>query len=800
MKRRLLVLDDDPTIGATVAMIAESAGFESVATTAPEEFFRLLDDAWPSHIALDLVMPEMDGVQVMTHLAARQCKAGIVITSGVGSRVLDAAKRSAAEHGLNIVGTLSKPFTPAALRALLLAAEPGAWDETDTDLHQLAPRVQTDPEISRADLVRAIAENELFLVYQPQVSCRNGEVSGFEALVRWRHPSLGIVMPDRFIPIAEGTGLIDAVTDRVVELGFAWLARSFPCQPEDAPADEVDQDQLATLSINLSARSLGDRDFVEDLLEACLRHKLSPERIILELTESSAMRDPVATLDQLTRMRMKGFQLSIDDFGTGFSSMLQLARLPFSEIKVDKSFVMAAMQSVESRAVIRSIIELGNSFGLRTVAEGVEDAGTLEYLAGLGCDIAQGYFISRPMPDQDLANWLAARSAETPAVAPGTARIQARASVEAFRWDESLITGLETVDGQHKRLVQLINRFGAALVSESGVSRRDIDIVFSELVDYANYHFREEETMMAAVGLHDGYIEFHRSEHANFIAQLLHLRDTGDSEQPESLQPALRFLIHWLAYHILGVDQGMARQVQAVREGMNPQDAAQQQPAREAGQEPLVKALTALFELLSQSNRALREANRELEEKVFEHMEASNQANRQLAVIARTDPLTGIPNRRHALAVLNLEWESALAESDPLACLLIDADHLKPVNDIHGHEAGDMVLRSLADCLQDAVRMDDVVCRWGGDEFLVILPSTDLAGAQEMAENIRRAVGRLRVVAGKVEWPGSVSIGIAAYDAGMSGPEDLIKALDETVCAAKHAGGNAVLTAPAAPG
>ena len=685
------------------------------------------------------------------------------------------------------------------MRTLLLESETGVWDDTDTGLHELIPKASTDPEINAADLTRALAEDELFLAYQPQVNCRNGEVSGFEALVRWRHPSLGIVMPDRFIPIAEDAGLIDAVTDRVVELGFAWLSASFPCQPDGAPADETDEAEAATLSINMSASSLGDRDFVEDLLGACMRHQLKPERIILEMTETSAMRDPVATLDQLTRMRMKGFQLSIDDFGTGFSSMLQLARLPFSEIKVDKSFVMTAMQSMESRAVVRSVIELGKSFGLRTVAEGVEDAGTLEYLAGLGCDIAQGYHIGRPMPEQDLASWLAARPAALAEVAPGLPQAEPMAQVESFRWDSSFMTGLEAVDQQHRRLVELINRFGTALTQASGSSRGHVEAVFSELVDYAKYHFSEEETMMAAVGLDSSYIEFHRAQHAGFIAELFHLRESADPARPESLQAALRFLIHWLVYHILGVDQGMARQVKAVREGASPRDAAElKAPAAEAGRQPLVQALAGLFELLSQRTRQLREANLELEKKVFEHMEASNQANRQLAAIAMTDPLTGIPNRRHALAVLNREWVGALAESRPLACLMVDADHLKPVNDTHGHEAGDTVLRTLADCLQDAVRTDDVVCRLGGDEFLVIMPSTDLAGAQQLAEKVLRAVECLRVATGAEEWRGSVGIGIAVRDEGMDGPEDLVMASDEALFTAKRAGGHSMATEPAA--
>lgn len=376
-------------------MIAESIGFKSRSTTDPAEFFRLLETWQPGHIALDLVMPEMDGVQVMVRLAEKSCSARIIITSGMGNRVLNAAGRSAAEHGLMIVGILSKPFTPMALRALLQKPETGRVAHVIPGV--VTPPPQAGDELTPDELRQAISDQQLVLAYQPQVTAEGCELAGFEALVRWQHPVRGMIMPDHFITMAESCGLINDLTDRVFDIGLGWLARAFPCNDVEGAG--------ITLSINISAAALNDRDFVEDALQACARHGVDPGRVILELTESSAMHDPTAALDQLTRMRMKGFQLSIDDFGTGFSSILQLARLPFSELKVDKSFVMSAMDSMESRAVIRSVVDLGNSLGLRTVAEGVEDAATLEFLKGIGCSVAQGYFISRPMPADKAASW-----------------------------------------------------------------------------------------------------------------------------------------------------------------------------------------------------------------------------------------------------------------------------------------------------------------------------------------------------------------------------------------------------------
>jgi EAL domain-containing protein (putative c-di-GMP-specific phosphodiesterase class I) len=199
-------------------------------------------------------------------------------------------------------------------------------------------------------------------------------------------------MPDDFIPLTEETGLIDALTAQVFDQSLEWFSQSFPKSD-------------LKLSLNLSAKSLVDIQMADHLSALCQRFQIDTERIVLELTESSAMVDPILSLDLLTRLRVKGFQLSIDDFGTGYSSMVQLVRLPFSEIKVDKSFVMQALQSKESRTVIKSIIGLGRSLGLIVTAEGIEDTKTLDYINKLGCDLVQGFFIARPMWGEDARSW-----------------------------------------------------------------------------------------------------------------------------------------------------------------------------------------------------------------------------------------------------------------------------------------------------------------------------------------------------------------------------------------------------------
>lgn len=408
---RLLILDDDPAVGAFIGSAAAKIGFDARAEADPNAFFTLLDQWSPTHIALDLVMPEMDGVQVLVELAKRKCSAQIIITSGIGGRVLEAAARSAREHGLHIAGMLTKPFLVSALKSMLLpglqspSAElraPGV-SRSDAKLDVFA--------LSVSELERALANRELYLVYQPKIECAGGGVAGFEALVRWAHPSHGLIMPDQFIPLAEESGLIDALTDVVLDQSVRWLTTLWPAVAAAVPARA--SGGLAaciSMSINLSAKTLKDLTFVDRVATWCQEHAIDPARLIFELTETSAMENPATSLALLTRLRMKGFQLSIDDFGTGYSSMLQLVRMPFSEIKVDRSFVSTALKSKESRTVVRSIVDLGRSLGIKVVAEGVENSETLEYLKQIGCDLAQGYLVGRPMNGDAIGQWLTRRT------------------------------------------------------------------------------------------------------------------------------------------------------------------------------------------------------------------------------------------------------------------------------------------------------------------------------------------------------------------------------------------------------
>ena len=344
---RVLVLDDEPETAATIALLAETAGHVAVSTVDPQEFLELHDTWAPTHLVVDLLMPDMDGIDVLAALAERSCAAAIIITSGVESRVIQAASRFAAEKGLSIVGLLPKPVGLVDLTSLLdSTAGPTGPGTEALRLTELGGRIGPD------DLAAALADPDgLRVAYQPKVRCGSGRLAGFEALARWDHPELGAIPPALFIPLAEQHDLIEQLTDRVLEQALAWFSASTPRGG-------------ITMSVNISARTLGDDRFVARLVAHCRTHDVRPASLILELTESSRSQDSVMSLRLLTRLRMQGFQLSLDDFGTGYSSMTRLARLPFSEIKIDRSFVSSAVASDESCSVVHSIIDLGRNLGL----------------------------------------------------------------------------------------------------------------------------------------------------------------------------------------------------------------------------------------------------------------------------------------------------------------------------------------------------------------------------------------------------------------------------------------------------
>jgi len=367
--------------------------------------------------------------------------------------------------------------------------------------------------------------------------------------------------------------------------------------------------------------------------------------------------------------------------------------------------------------------------------------------------------------------------------------------MKSFYWDKHFETGLSEIDKQHRQLVDIINQFGM-IMSENTLINKDFEEVFVKLADYARYHFREEEVMMDRVGADRNFYNDHVRKHQDFLREVSDMRAEISSDKPEAGKQLLDFLTQWLVYHILGTDQSMARQIHTIQAGGCPKKAyAAEKDEGDSATKALLAALNNLFQIVSARNNELVQLNQSLEAKVSERTNALSKANRHLEELSLTDVLTGLPNRRHAMRCLADHWNESILKNVPLVCTMIDADNFKQVNDTHGHDAGDIVLCELSKTLKHGFRSDDVVCRLGGDEFLIICPRTDQQGGMQIAERTRQMVSELRVPAGNGFWHGSVSVGVAARTENMKSFEDLMKVADNAVYKAKQEGRNCVRTA-----
>lgn len=377
---RLLVIDDDHDLAHLTAAYAGEQGFDTHVCHDGSSLDKS-QCADPEVIVLDMVMPGFDGVQVLRKLAEYECRAAIILCSSLGRGLLHSAERLTEELGLVLAGSLVKPFRRREFNATLQRAS-------------TIPRERTADDCTFAPELPNIDAGDLMVLFQPKIELATLDFSAVEALVRWQHPTLGMVGPRFFIPAAERSRQIDAITMAVFEKALEQCARWM-------------RDGLVLrLSVNLSTRLLSDLTLPDRLEEAAARHGVRPESIVLEVTETWLNADQVSALDSLTRLRIKGFALSIDDFGTGYASLRQLSHFPFSELKIDRSFVSQAPYNDEARHILHSSVELGHRLGLNIVAEGVENQDQWNLIVELGCDECQGFFISRPLSADDTPAWL----------------------------------------------------------------------------------------------------------------------------------------------------------------------------------------------------------------------------------------------------------------------------------------------------------------------------------------------------------------------------------------------------------
>ncbi|HTB98558.1 MAG TPA: EAL domain-containing response regulator [Terracidiphilus sp.] len=389
---RILVIDDDNTICEVVSALARTLGFDCATT---KDAATLTDSISPDIdlILLDLVMPGMDGIEVLRMLGERRCRAQILLMSGVDKRVLETAEKLAHSLGLRVVGHLQKPFPLPDLKGMLEGVAALAVQKT---FDPEAPSL----EITDNQLRNAIVRREFVNFYQPQIHLATGKATGVEALARWRHPERGLVLPDNFISRIESLGLIDSLCWSTAEPAMDE-ARKFLDANGECPR----------LSLNASMYSLHDLEFPDTFVKLARRYDYPIDKIVIEVTESRLAHELTRTLDVLTRLRMKGFQLSIDDFGSGYAMMRQLQNVPATELKIDKSIVENMHVTDSDRVMVEKIIEMGHELGMSVVAEGVMIQAQYDMLRAMGCDGAQGYLISRPLPADAIPQWMAAHEA-----------------------------------------------------------------------------------------------------------------------------------------------------------------------------------------------------------------------------------------------------------------------------------------------------------------------------------------------------------------------------------------------------
>ncbi|MTH99761.1 EAL domain-containing protein [Roseibium sp. RKSG952] len=381
---KVLIVDDDVFMVKLITRMLETLGIRSVLSARDgNEGLKAVAAHAPDLVLCDLNMPGMDGLECVRHLAEQNSQCAVIMISGEEKRVLQTAAQLAEAHQLNVLGAVQKPVTPAALKTLL---------EKHSRQRKAARRAAI-PLLPLETVRQGLANGCLDVFFQPKVAVPGRELTGVEALVRWRDPEKGIMPPSAFLPVIEDNGLIDELTERVFELAMQHAA------------DWARKGLDIKTSVNFSVDTLERYDIVDFIRETLRRFGMDPKKLVVEVTENRIMQNVTKPLEVLTRLRLMGVGLSIDDFGTGASSMQQLKRIPFSELKIDRAFVSGAPEDEETYAMLESSVALARKLGLEIVAEGVETQAEWDLMKVLGIDMVQGYFIAKPMPADELLLW-----------------------------------------------------------------------------------------------------------------------------------------------------------------------------------------------------------------------------------------------------------------------------------------------------------------------------------------------------------------------------------------------------------
>jgi EAL domain-containing protein (putative c-di-GMP-specific phosphodiesterase class I) len=387
----VLVVEDDDFQRRTVARMLRSMGALEVleAGDGEQAMGVLRGPAWVDLVVCDLDMPEMDGMEFLRHLGQAHDSAAVIICSAQNRSLLLSVEKMAHAYGVRLLGAIEKPVTRDTMENLIASYQPAT---------RVARAATAVTGFSLDQVLSGLQQKQFESFFQPKAEMATGRTIGAEALARWRHPKHGLVGPNAFISLLEKSGNIDQLTFTLLEEAVntcrQWREHGLDL----------------TVSVNLSLASLSDTTLADRIVAAVRSSGLGPDCVIFEIMETVAMTEVAAALENLVRLRMRGFGLSVDDYGTGFSNLQQLTRVPLTEIKIDQEFVKGCATNPSSRTIVESSVEMARRLGITSVAEGVETQEEWDVLKAAGCDQAQGYLIAKPL---DRNSFLAFCTAES---------------------------------------------------------------------------------------------------------------------------------------------------------------------------------------------------------------------------------------------------------------------------------------------------------------------------------------------------------------------------------------------------
>ncbi|MDZ7842883.1 MAG: EAL domain-containing response regulator [Gammaproteobacteria bacterium] len=378
----LLIVEDNYFQRTMLACLARSNGAAEVleAGDGLQALEVLRNHTGPVDLILcDLDMPNMDGMEFIRHLVETETSTALAITSAVDASILSAVHTMCQAYGITPLGVLAKPVTLERLEQLMQTVSAPEQNHSSG--------TTPAPEFSLDEILTGIRDEQFTPFYQPKIDLSSGRVVGAEALARWRHPEVGLILPHTFIDQLERSDMIDMLTFHILTQAASACRRW-----RDGGLD-------LNVSVNLSLASLSKTTLADRIRTAVRKENLEPRHMILEITETTAISSVAPALENLARLRVHGFGLSIDDFGTGYAGMQQLGRVAFTELKIDHGFVFDMLEKHEARAIVESSIDVSRRLGISCVAEGVETRNQLTALKNAGCGLAQGYLISKPVAE-----------------------------------------------------------------------------------------------------------------------------------------------------------------------------------------------------------------------------------------------------------------------------------------------------------------------------------------------------------------------------------------------------------------